>query len=134
MDSGPLVCVEVLRIAEFISGEVVNVELAVVRDKELHTRVWTEFQRVGTIIVVVVRSQKTGRELEPAIGSVCQTGPLYSKGLFAQVRIVEVVEMNESDQVSYNLVMRRNVEAKLAGKVVVLRAQTHWDGEAQQEQ
>src|SRR5260370_5348232 len=132
MDSGPLVCVEVLRIAEFISGEVVNVELAVVRDEELHARVWTDFQRIGTIIVVVVRSQKTGRELEPVIGSVCQSGPLYSKGLLAQARVVEVFEMNGPGQVGHDVVMRRDVKTKLAGQVVVLRAQTHWDGEAQQ--
>jgi len=126
--------VEVFRIAEFISREVVKVELAIVRDKELHTRGWTEFQRIGTVIVDVVRSQETGRELDPPIGSVRQTRPPYSKGLLAHIRVVEVVEMDESGQVGYNLVMRRNVEAKLAGKVVVLRAQTHRDGEAQQEQ
>jgi len=126
--------VEVFRVAEFISGEVVNVELAIVRDEELHTRVWTQFQRIGTIIVVVVRSDQATRELDPPIGSVRQTRPSYSKGLLAQIRIVEVVEMDESGQVGYDLVMRRNVEAKLVGKIIVLRAQTHWDGEAQQEQ
>src|SRR6266481_297763 len=80
MDPGPHMRVEVFRIAELISGEIVKVELAIVRDKELHTSGWTEFQRIGTVIVDVVRSQETGRDLEPAIGGVCQTGPLYWKG------------------------------------------------------
>src|SRR6266481_5601555 len=134
MDPGPHMRVEVFRIAELISGEIVKVELAIVRDKELHTSGWTEFQRIGTVIVDVVRSQETGRDLEPAIGGVCQTGPLYSKGLLAQVRVVEVFEMGGAGQVGQDVVMHRNVETKLIGKVVVLRAQMHCDGEAQQEQ
>jgi hypothetical protein len=126
--------VKVLGIAEFVAGKVIEVNFGVVGDENLYAGRRTEFERVGAVMIVGIGSEQAAGELQPAFGRVYETGPTQLIGSVGRVGVIEIVKLNEPGQVGYDFVMRRKVEAKLIGEVVVSRAQAHRDSETQQEQ